>query len=204
MPAINHSTLLHVALKFLACVAGTGLNLHTHAADAIPAPDEWRKETLTFPLEFAPALKYDGVEHVRFAPQWKDFADERGFSYMFVWDVKSAPLGVPELERDLIAYFDGLMQRAAESRKLTKRGNPTKAAFDGGAAVAGWTQAYAGVLRTWNAFADGAPLVLEMEITKRPCGNDRMQVFFMVSKAQRTDAIWDTMRAARGATVCAV
>ena len=199
---MNRSTLLRVVIQLLACVACAGLNLNTHAADAIPAPDDWRKETLPFPLEFAPALKYEGVEHVRFAPQWKDFADERGFSYVFVWDVKTSPLGVPELERDLIAYFDGLMNGVAESRKLTKRGSPTKAAFDGSAPVAGWTQAYAGVLRTWNAFADGAPLVLEMEITKRNCSNGRMQAFFMLSKAQRTDAIWDTMRAARGATVC--
>ena len=81
-------------VRLLSCLACAGAQLTAHAADVISAPDNWRKETFTFPIEFAPALKYEGVENVRFAPQWKDFANERGFSYVFMWDVKSTPLGV--------------------------------------------------------------------------------------------------------------
>ena len=195
----------HVALiRHLVCLACVSAQVSAHAADLIPAPNNWRKEMLTFPLEFAPGLKYDGVEQVRFAPQWKDFADERGFSYVFMWDVNNAPIGVPNLERDLRAYFDGLMNRVAESSKLMTRGGPTKASLHGAAPVSGWTQAYAGVLSTWNAFSSGEALVLEIEITNRTCENGRMQVFFMLSKARPTDAIWDTMRATRDASACPI
>jgi hypothetical protein len=191
-------------VRFLACLACAGAHYCTLAADVIPAPDNWRKETFTFPLEFAPALKYQGVENVRFAPQWKEFANERGFSYVFMWDVKSTPMSAPKLERDMNAYFDGLMNRVADSSKLVRRGGPTKATFNEATPASGWTKGYAGVLRTWNAFSAGEALVLEIEIAERACGKARMQVFFMLSKAGPTNAIWDTMRAARGGTVCAL
>lgn len=135
-------------VQFLVCLACAGAHHCALAADVIPAPDNWRKETFTFPLEFALTLKHEGVEQVRFAPQWKDFASERGFSYMFMWDVKNTPLGMANLERDLNAYFDGLMNRVADSSKLVRRGGPTKAALHTAAPVAGWTNGYAGVLRT--------------------------------------------------------
>lgn len=191
-------------VQFLACLAYVSAHHCALAADVIPAPDNWRKETITFPLEFAPTLKYEGVERVRFAPQWKDFASERGVSYLFMWNVKNTPPGVAKFERDMNAYFDGLMNRVADSSKLVRRGGPTKAALHTAAPDAGWSKGYAGVLRTWNAFSSGEVLVLEIEIAERNCGNGRMQVFFMLSKARSTDAIWDTMRAARSGTVCAL
>jgi hypothetical protein len=34
----------------------------------MPVPDGWRTETIPFPLDFAPELKYEGVEELRFSP----------------------------------------------------------------------------------------------------------------------------------------
>ena len=33
----------------------------------LPTPEGWRTETIPFPLEFAPEIKYEGLEELRFA-----------------------------------------------------------------------------------------------------------------------------------------
>ena len=45
-----------------------GLAAFLLAAVLLPAPDEWRKETFKFPLQFAPGIPYEGLENVRFSP----------------------------------------------------------------------------------------------------------------------------------------
>ena len=174
-------------------------------ANPIPAPDNWRRESFEFPLAFAPTIGLEGHEHVRFAPGWGNFAGERGFSYVFLWDVKeiSGPaLTVHGLEFALGAYFDGLMRTAAQSRKIEAGVERTVVNFHPMREVPGWRDAHAGEIYTWNGFSKGEPLVLQMEVVQRSCPNGRAQVFYAVSKARRADAIWTELRKARDGTRC--
>ena len=174
-------------------------------AEPIPAPENWRRESFDFPLAFAPSIGFEGSEHVRFAPGWGDFASERGFSYVFLWDVKSVAGPSQEvhgLEFALGVYFDGLMETAAAARKLESRGARTVVNFHPMRAVKGWSDAHAGEIHTWNAFGKAEPLVLEVEVTKRECPAGRTQIFYAVSKAQRSHALWADLRKAREATPC--
>ena len=174
-------------------------------ANPIPAPDNWRRESFEFPLAFAPTIGLEGHEHVRFAPGWGNFAGERGFSYVFMWDVKeiSGPaLTVHGLEFALGAYFDGLMRTAAQSRKIEAGVERTVVNFHPMREVPGWRDAHAGEIYTWNGFSKGEPLVLQMEVVQRSCPNGRAQVFYAVSKARRDDAIWSELRKARDGTPC--
>ena len=174
-------------------------------ANPIAAPDAWRKESFTFPLEFAPSIGLEGAEHVRFAPGWGDFASERGFSYVFLWDVKAVAgpaLTVHGLEFALGAYFDGLMETAAVARKLEARGARSVVNFHPMRAVSGWSDAHAGEIHTWNAFGKAEPLRLHIEVTSRPCPAGKAQVFFAVSKAARNAPIWEDLRKARERTPC--
>ena len=173
------------------------------AAAEIAAPESWRKESFQFPLPFAPSIPYEGTEYVRFAPYWSEFAAERGFTYAVLWDVKRRPFAAAELERGLLVYFDGLMENVTRARKIEDPGTITAAALHPMAVPAGWTVANGGRVWTWNAFAKGEPLVLHLEVTQRPCGEDRMQIFYAFSRAERTRAPWDELRAIRNATRCA-
>lgn len=172
------------------------------AAAEIAAPETWRKETFRFPLPFAPSIPYEGVEHVRFAPYWSEFASDRGFSYALLWDVKRRPVEAAELERGLLVYFDGLMENVTRGRKIEDPGTVSSVALHPLATPAGWSAASGGRLWTWNAFGRGEPLTLYLEITHRPCGEDRMQIFYAFSKAERTRPAWDELRAIRAATRC--
>ncbi len=173
--------------------------------DPLPVPQGWRHESFEFPLKFAPSIGLEGSEHVRFAPGWGSFASDRGFSYVFLWDVKEIAgpaLTVHGLEFALGTYFDGLMETASEARKLDARAGRTVVNFHPMREVAGWSEAYAGNVFTWNAFAKGEPLTLEIEVTKRSCPGERAQVFYAISKAKRGAAVWDELRKARQGVSC--
>ena len=169
--------------------------------DPVPAPEGWRKETFTFPLQFAPSIPYEGKEHVRFAPSWTRFGEVSGFTYVFLWDLKAKPVSPEDVEEYLEAYFNGLMNNVGLQRKVADREVKAAAAVHPMAMLEGWGQGYGVEVRTWNAFSKGEPLLLYGEIGHRYCG-ERMQIFFAFSKARRDQAIWEGLRAARKATSC--
>jgi len=173
--------------------------------DPLPAPDHWRRESFHFPLNFAPSVGFEGTEHVRFAPGWGDFASDRGFSYVFMWDVKEVPgpaLTVHGLEFTLRDYFDGLMEAAAETRKVESPGARTVVNFHPMRDVPEWSESHAGEIYTWNAFSKGEPIRLNVEVTKRSCPGGKAQILFAVSKSARSAAIWNDLRAVRERAVC--
>ena len=188
----------------LAAFALAGASLQA-LSNPIPAPDDWRRESFDFPLAFAPSIGLEGREHVRFAPGWGNFAGERGFSYVFLWDVKEIAgpaLTVHGLEFALGTYFDGLMHAAAEARKVQPGRERSVVNFHPMRAVPGWRDAHAGEVYTWNGFGKGEPLVLQIEAVQRSCPNGRAQVFYAISKARRADAVWNDLRKARDGTPC--
>ena len=172
------------------------------AAAAIPAPDDWRKESFPIPLVFAPSIPYEGTEHVRFPPYWTEFAAERGFTYVILWDIKRRTLEPAELERALNVYFDGLMEQVTRGRKIADPGTVTTSSLHPLAAPKGWQEALGGRVWTWNGFSKGEALPLYLEIAHRPCGEDRTQVFFALSKSDRTQPLWTQLREIRAATGC--
>jgi len=175
------------------------------ATELLPAPDTWRRESFEFPLAFAPSIGLEGSEQVRFAPGWGNFSGERAFSYAFLWDVKDVAgpaLSVNGLEFALRVYFDGLMQAAATTRKADLRAVATLADLHPMREVEGWSESHAGTIHTWNGFAKGEPLALEVEVTRRNCPNGRAQVLFLASKAKRSEPVWAELRKVRQGASC--
>ncbi|MGZ5049246.1 MAG: hypothetical protein ACXWG1_17470 [Usitatibacter sp.] len=187
--------------RCLAAIACAAACLASAQTSPIPAPSEWRAESFIFPLQFAPQIPYEGVEYVRFHPGWTRFAADEGFSYVFMWDVKTAPVTPEDIEDFLEAYFTGLMKNVGAQRKIGDKEIKTAAAAHPMAALAGWDQGYGLEVRTWNAFSKGEPLLLYGEVGQRNCGA-RMQIFYAFSRTPRDRPIWEGLRAARKATTC--
>src|SRR3954468_21075653 len=118
------------------------------SAAAIAAPADWREETFTFPLVFAPSIPYEGTETVRFSPDFTKFAEGRGFTYVFLWDIKRRSLEPQELERGLAVYFDGLMENVTRARKIEDPGTVTSTALHPMTAPAAWASGLSGQLWT--------------------------------------------------------
>ena len=73
-------------------------------------PAGWKSETISFPLEFAPALAHRGVEELRFAPGMFDPNAPGYFAYAFAWRLDdAADLTADELGAELTTYFRGLL-----------------------------------------------------------------------------------------------
>jgi hypothetical protein len=188
----------------VACAAVLCAALASPAAAAdLAAPGGWRKETFAFPLPYTPTLPYEGTEQVRFSPGWSRFATEEGFSYVVLWDIKPAAMEPEALERALGVYFDGLMNNVAIGRKLEAMVPQSSATLHPMAAPEGWSDAYAGRIFTWNAFAAAEPLTLNLEVTVRKCGAERVQVFYAIAKAARSSPVWAPMRSIRQSASCA-
>lgn len=186
-------------MRWLAWIACAAL---LPAGAQIAAPASWRAQKFDFPLQFAPSIPYEGTEHVRFSPTWTHFADDDGFTYVLLWELKRAPLEPAELERALNVYFDGLMELATKTRKIDDPGTVSQVSLHPMAAPDKWASALGGRVWTWNAFSRGEPLALNLEITQRTCGSDRTQLFFAISKAARNHAAWNELRRIRGQTGC--
>ena len=164
----------------------------------IEAPAEWRAETLSFPLEFAPSLPYRGLAHVRFAPSWKNFSAPDGFSYVFVWDVEPIARDASGLARDLQAYFHGLMSEVAKEKNLEPKPTTAQLALIAERRLT----VYRGQVDTWNAFNQGEPLQLQVDMTVEGCADGHQHWFALVSKAPRDASVWRAMKAIRDDSHC--
>jgi hypothetical protein len=99
-------------------------------------------------------------------------------------------------------YFDGLMENMTRGRKLEDPGTATTVSLHPMATPQGWREALAGKLWTWNAFSRAEPLTLSLEIAIRDCGEDRTQIFYAFSQAERGGPPWEELRAIRAKTGC--
>ena len=85
----------------------------------LPAPDGWGKETISFPIEFAPDIPYVGTEELRFTPGWGNAKTEEYWSYCFLWMINDdAQVDGATLGKHLKSYYDGLVGRNIVSRKI--------------------------------------------------------------------------------------
>lgn len=76
----------------------------------------WLTEIIKFPINFAPEIKYEGYEDLRFAKKWRDQTHEDFWCYMFAWHINShEKQSVDILETNIKLYYDGLM--AAVNKK---------------------------------------------------------------------------------------
>jgi hypothetical protein len=139
-----------------------------------PVPPGWKKETIPFPLEFAPELPYRGVEELRFMPGFFDPSADGFFSYTFAWWIAGRPrFDAASLTNDLRVYFVGLARAVAEGKFDTEadgfradirlvQAEPEDRAG---------TVAFAGTMRVFDAFKTRKSLDLEAHGRAFGCGD---------------------------------
>lgn len=140
-----------------------------------PAPEGFKSETLPFPLSFAPAIPYRGVEEIRFAPGFGKPDQPDWFTYSFIWFVRSDEKIY--WVRDLHRYFYGLMQAVG---KQNPPPYPTsvelhrvwdKEGFDHGPAARA-------TVKTWDAFYTKGPLELAIDIYRLQSPDPVMALYY--------------------------
>jgi hypothetical protein len=80
-----------------------------------PAPDDWKKEVIALPPDFAPELDWKGQECLRFSPGMFKADAPDFFSYTFSLVLDES---VSDLEDDLIEYYSGLTRAVLKNDKF--------------------------------------------------------------------------------------
>ncbi|HEY2029781.1 MAG TPA: hypothetical protein VGH20_11295 [Myxococcales bacterium] len=152
-------------------------------------PDGWRTETIPFPLDFAPALKHRGFEELRFSPGMFKPGAPDFWSYAFVWwlEDERAP---NNLASDLTTYFRGLCREVAKG-KFDLDLSRIKTRLDGAA----------GRIDSYDCFKTGKPIVLELHVISKRCGNDTA-LAIALSPADRSAPIWTSLNDLTSKVTC--
>lgn len=85
----------------------------------LSTPKGWTEERFSIPIDFAPQIKYKGVEDVRFAPGWGDAKSEQYWSYAYLWWLEgSQAIDAAILQKHLKAYYEGLVARNIKEQNI--------------------------------------------------------------------------------------
>lgn len=161
----------------------------------LPSPGSWSIERIPFPIDFAPQIKYEGMEDLRFAPGWGDKNENDYWSYAYLWWLMGTlDINADQLKKDLTDYYSGLVNRNIPIRNipsdkliptvvtLTK----TKTAFKD-------TETYSGKVDMLD-YMSQQPMILNIVIHEMACPDqDKTAIIFEVSPKNANDSIWQKL-----------
>ncbi|RKM85628.1 hypothetical protein D7030_02860 [Flavobacteriaceae bacterium AU392] len=156
------------------------------------APDNWRKETLTLPLSFAPELDYKGLEFVRFSSGWGDKNSEEFWTYKFAWHLDVDPnITAESLNKELKIYFDGLLNLVGTGKGLTKEAIvPTKTNI----IRSNSEKLFIGEVTIFDVFFTEALKILNVKVSTTYCEITKKHIaYFEFSPQPYQHKLWDIM-----------
>jgi hypothetical protein len=162
----------------------------------LAAPQGWNIERFAIPIEFAPSIPYKGVEDVRFAPGWADPKSNEYWAYAFLWNLEGSPEISPEItEKNLTAYYTGLIGRNIDRRKIPKEKLvPVKVTLKKTSADEGDLQTYSGTVDMLD-YMEQKPIILNCIVHVKSCpGKSNLFVFYQISPQPSTSQIWKDLR----------
>lgn len=167
------------------------------ASPSSPSPEkpvdlsDWRSEFVALPPGFAPGLP-KGREVVMFAPGWSTAGADDLWSYVILMEVEGTEWNEQSIDGLFELYFDGLIGAVGSSKPFELPEDPAECSFK----HAGGTH-YTGVVNTFDAFGDGAPLQLHMTVDVLPLDGATSQLRVAASPhTSDYEPVWHPMRSA--------
>ncbi|MHA4844698.1 hypothetical protein ACX0G7_11065 [Flavitalea antarctica] len=168
---------------------------HNWQAPYSLATDGWEIERFLIPIEFAPGIKYKGVEDVRFTKGWGDSTSNEYWSYAFLWYLDGkATINEQDIERNLAMYYDGLVGSNVEPRKIPAAlVTPTKVSVRRIQTATGDVSTFSGTI--WMIdYMQQKPIIMNCVVHHKFCdGQDKTFVFHEISPNPLTDAVWRSL-----------
>ncbi len=154
----------------------------------------WKKEIFTFPLKFAPAIAYKGIEEAHFPNGWRNIDSPEFWSYTFAWNINlDRELSVAELETNLQSYFDGLAKVVNKNKDFVPPSSIAKIyKKDDNNGV----PTFAGTIKIFDAFVTNEPMELKVWVEKHFCEEKKQSILvFKFSPKDFEHEIWRTLDA---------
>ena len=146
---------------------------------------------INLPPVFAPGLPINGIEDIRFSPEWAKNKTEGYWTYCFLWSLQgSTPLSKTELETCLKYYYTGLIKGNLKEAKIdTLNAIPVTIKLHPIPNVAAGRKAFEGELHMLN-YMTREPITLNFKIHQK----DNF-IFFEASPLPYSNKMWGVMDA---------
>ena len=195
----------YILLSF--CLLFISLNVfaQTTKTAILKAPDNWKKESFNFPLDFAPKLNFTGIEEARFAPGWADKTSPEFWTYSFAWYVDgNINLTEERLQTFIGEYFNGLTQVVGASKGMKKEAvSNAFAIFMEKEAVENW-QYFEGKVQLLDVFFSEQEIRLNVKVKALYCESlDKHLVLFSFARKTFDDKIWNVFEEVQTVADCA-
>ncbi|CAM1357767.1 hypothetical protein [Tenacibaculum xiamenense] len=177
--------------KFLVVMLVVSVNMfsQTEVDDILVADSTWTKEKIRLPFHFAPEIKYEGYEDIRFAKGWGNIESPEFWTYTFVWNINLKERPKPVFfEENLMFYFDGLMNLVNKEKekiipktqvKIYSRKEKNKTNF------------YRGTLVLHDSFKTKNTILLYVDIESKLCKKTKNYIcLFRFSRQPFQHSTW--------------
>jgi hypothetical protein len=156
-------------------------------------PADWRFEKMPVPPGFAPEVKLNGWEEIRFAPGMFDNTSPTYFTCVLVITAEGAPeLGVPAIKDFLEKYYRGLSVGVGRGRGFS----PDPAQMNAEVSPAGDPNRYTAKVIFFDSFTDGRKITLNIEARVVPSSRQKQTYLtLLVSTQGKDNALWEKLRA---------
>ncbi len=160
-----------------------------------PTPADWRFERIDFPLSFAPEIRYNGFEELRFAPGMFKPESDTYFTYVFVMKITDAvTLDAPALQSLLETYFRGLCRTVGKEKKFDIDTSKITAQVRPVQPDAPPTRSFSATVASFDPFVTGKPLTLNFEMLVIDKSRTDHRIFAAISPKPADSPIWKQLR----------
>lgn len=158
-------------------------------------PAGWGVERFSLPPDFAPEIRFKGVEDIRFMPGWGEIKSEEHWSYCFLWWLEGKPvIDASILESHLKAYYSGLVARNIISGNIPlARQVPTNASIKKFRTSPGDMETLGGTISMLD-YHSLEPMVLNCQIhVKIIASANKSAIYFEVSPKPLSHPVWQRL-----------
>jgi len=158
-------------------------------------PPDWRFERIEFPLPFAPSIKYEGFEELRFAPGMFNAKSDTYFTYLFAVKIADrVSVDAAMLKLFLETYYRGLCKTVAEGTEFAIDEAKIAAVVAEDHFEAPNARHFHATLNSFDPFVTGQPLKLHLEMIVFTAGPADHRICAAVSPKTNESPVWKLLR----------
>ena len=158
-------------------------------------PKGWGVERFLIPISFAPEIKYNGVEDIRFSPGWGNPETNEYWTYAFLWYLNGeVKTNAKIIENNLATYYTGLLEANLDPLKLPAGQRvPVTTKIKKVKAEGRDVKTFRGSIYLLD-YIEYKPITLNCIVHLSYCKEqDRTVLFFELSPRPFSDQIWQSL-----------
>lgn len=161
----------------------------------LPIPEGWHAERSTFPIDFAPQIRYNGIQDARYAPGCEDTASQDYWTYAFLWCLNGkVKVNVGTIEKNLSAYYTSLVASNIKKRNIpASQQSPTSTSFKKVKTVPGDLKTFTGTVEMLD-YISQIPIELYCLVhVKTSADHKHTYIFHEFSLKPYSDKSWQKL-----------